>query len=184
MTFQVRRIGPDEGDRLRRARLAALADQPRDATITLARTEQFSEDHWAEAARANASGSLQATFFAVADRNGGDSDGATDGEVDAGATDGEVVGLVGAYANQGGTVNLGGLWSAPGYRDVGVADALLDAVSTWALASGHSRLRRWVLARNEHSIAFYERTGFRATGETMPYEPDPRLEQIETILDL
>lgn len=165
MTFQVRRIGPDEGARLREVRLAALADQPRDANITLARTEQLSEDHWAEAAQANASGSAQATFFAVDDAD-------------------EVVGLVGAYANQGGTVNLVGLWSAPGFRDVGVAEALLDAVKTWAIGGGHARLRRWVLARNEHAMAFAERTGFRATGETMPYEPDPRLEQIETVLEI
>ena len=34
--------------------------------------------------------------------------------------------------NQGGTVNLVGLWSAPGFRDVGVAEALLDEVRTWA----------------------------------------------------
>lgn len=164
VTFEVRRIRADEGATLRDVRLAGLADQPNDATITLARTREFSEDHWAEAALANSSGALQATFFAE------------DG--------GEVVGLVGAYANQGGTVNLVGLWSAPGHRDIGVAEALLEAVRAWAVGNGHKRLRRWVVTRNEHAIAFYERTGFRATGESMPYEPDPRLEQVETILDL
>lgn len=174
VTFRVRRIAPDEGPRLRAARLAALADQPSDATITLARTEQFSDDHWSEAAEANASGGLQATFFAVV---GGPPDGAADAED-------EVVGLVGAYANQGGTVNLVGLWSAPGHRDVGVAEALLAAVRDWAIEHGHRRLRRWVVARNEFAVSFYERTGFRATGASMPYEPDPRLEQVETILDL
>jgi GNAT superfamily N-acetyltransferase len=175
VTFRVRRIGPGEGGRLRAARLAALADQPSDATITLARTEQFSDDHWSEAAEANASGGLQATFFAVVGAGEGD-DGDGDGEV--------VVGLVGAYANQGGTVNLVGLWSAPGHRDVGVAEALLDAVRAWATEHGHRRLRRWVVARNEHAVEFYERTGFKATGASMPYEPDPRLEQVETVLDL
>lgn len=173
VTFRVRRIGADEGDRLRAARLAALADQPRDATITLARTEQFSDDHWSEAAQANASGGLQATFFAV-----------TGGEAGADGAEETVVGLVGAYANQGGTVNLVGLWSAPGHRDVGVAEALLDAVRSWATEHGHRRLRRWVVARNEHAVEFSERTGFRATGASMPYEPDPRLEQVETVLDL
>jgi ribosomal protein S18 acetylase RimI-like enzyme len=164
--FSVRRIRPDEGDRLRAARLAALTDQPSEATITLARTQRFPDQHWDDAAETNASGGLQATFFATS----------TD--------DAEVVGLVGAYGNQGGTVNLVGLWSAPGFRDVGVAESLLDAVRTWAVDNGYERLRRWVVTRNEHSIAFYERTGFRATGASMPYEPDPRLEQVETILDL
>ena len=105
----MRRIRPEEGDRLRAARLAALTDQPSEATITLARTQRFPDQHWADAAETNASGGLQATFFAV-------------------TPDEEVVGLVGAYGNQGGTVNLVGLWSAPGFRDVGVAGALLDEV--------------------------------------------------------
>ena len=40
--------------------------------------------------------------------------------------------MLGAYTLTGGIVTLVGLWSGPGYRDVGVADALLDAVADWA----------------------------------------------------
>lgn len=160
--------------------MAALEDEPRDASITLTRTARLSEDHWSDAAEANSAGGLQATFFAIAS----DYEGHPVAGVPTGRGDEWVVGLVGAYANQDGTVNLVGLWSAPGYRDVGVAESLLDAVRRWASEHGHHRLRRWVVARNEYAIAFYERTGFRATGATMPYEQDPRLEQVETVLDL
>jgi len=162
----VRRLRPDEGELLRATRLAALADAPGDATTTLARAEAHDADHWSEAAAANASGPLHATFFAdVADRE-------------------HPVGMVGAYANRDGAVNVVGLWSAPGFRDIGVADDLLDAVANWARDSGADRLRLWVVERNEFARRFYETQGFQATGAVMPYEPAPKMRQVEMILDL
>lgn len=161
----VRRLRPDEGPVLRAVRLAALADAPGDATTTLARAEAHADDHWTEAALANASGPLQATFFAeVADRA-------------------EPVGVVGAYANRDG-VNLFGLWSAPGHRDVGVADGLIAAVASWARSVGATRLRLWVVERNEYARRFYEGQGFGPTGRAMPYELDPKLRQVEMALQL
>jgi GNAT superfamily N-acetyltransferase len=167
-TFAIRRILPHEGPRLRAARLSALADQPGEATTNLARSRALGDDHWADAASANASGGSQATFFAdaVAD------------------PDGPAVGLIGAYANRDGVVNLVALWSGPGFRDIGVAEALLDAVAEWSRDSGASRVRRWVLERNEHTRAFYERYGFAATGAEMPFEPQPSINQLEMVLDL
>jgi GNAT superfamily N-acetyltransferase len=163
--FAVRRIRADEGPRLRSIRLAALADAPGDATTTLARAEARSDDHWAEAAVANASGGLQATFFAEP----------ADGD------DAEPVGLLGAYANESGIVNLVGLWSAPGHRDVGVASALLAAVADWARTIGADRLRMWVVERNEFAKAFYLAEGFEPTGAAIPYELDPRLRQVAMV---
>jgi GNAT superfamily N-acetyltransferase len=168
--FVVRRIRADEGPTLRSIRLAALADAPGDATTTLARAEARSDDHWHEAAAANASGGLQATFFAeVAPADG------------AAAGDAEPVGLIGAYANESGIVNLVGLWSAPGHRDVGVASALIDAVATWARTIGADRLRMWVVERNEFAKAFYLQEGFEPTGASIPYELDPRLAQVAMV---
>ncbi len=162
----IRRVRADDGPRLRATRLAALADSPGDATTTLERAEARDDDHWADAAAANASGPLQATLLAeVDDRT-------------------EPVGMVGAYANRDGVVNVVGLWSAPGHRDVGVAEALLDALGAWARASGHRRLRLWVVERNEFARRFYEGRGFEATGATMPYEPDPRIRQCEMLFEL
>ena len=162
----VRRLRPDEGPVLRAVRLAALADSPGDSTTTLARTQAHDDDHWSEAAAANASGPLHATFLAEGD----DRD--------------EPVGVVGAYANRDGVANLFGLWSAPGYRDVGVADDLIGAVAGWAREVGAKRLRLWVVERNEYARRFYEGQGFGPTGQAMPFEPDPRLRQVEMVLEL
>lgn len=159
----VRRLRSDEGKTLRAVRLAALADAPGDSTTTLARAEAHSVDHWETAAAANASGPLQATFLAEAEADGVD----------------EPVGMVGAYANRDGVVNVVGLWAAPGHRDVGVAPALLDAVGRWGRANQAHRLRIWVVERNEFAQRFYESVGFAATGEVMPYEPQPKLRQVE-----
>ena len=92
--------------------------------------------------------------------------------------DGEPVGLIGAYANETGIVNLVGLWSAPGHRDVGVASALLTAVAEWAATIGADRLRMWVVERNEYAKAFYLNEGFEPTGATIPYALDPRLKPV------
>jgi GNAT superfamily N-acetyltransferase len=171
--FAVRRIRPDEGPTLRAIRLASLAEAPGDATTTLARAEARSDDHWVEAAIANASGVLQATFLAEASDEHGD---AVEGE--------RPVGLVGAYANETGIVNLVGLWSAPGHRDVGVAPALLDAAAEWARSVGGDRLRIWVVDRNEYAKDFYLAQGFEPTGATIPYELDPCLEQVAMVRTL
>lgn len=167
--FAVRRIRADEGPRLRSIRLAALADAPGDATTTLARAESRGDDHWLEAAAANSSGGLQATFFAESL------------DADGNLVDDEPVGLIGAYANESGIVNLVGLWSAPGHRDVGVASALLAAVAEWAQTIGADRLRMWVVERNEFAKAFYRNEGFEPTGATIPYELDPRLNQVAMV---
>lgn len=169
-SFAVRRIRADEGPRLRSIRLAALADAPGDATTTLSRAEARGADHWDEAAVANASGGLQATFFAEPT--------APDGTVDGRE---EPCGLLGAYANESGIVNLVGLWSAPGYRDVGVATALLTAVAEWAQTIGADRLRMWVVERNDFARAFWLKEGFEPTGARIPYELDPRLDQVAMV---
>lgn len=171
--FQVRRIRSDEAELLRDLRLAALADAPGDATTTLARARAHDLHHWHEAAVANSSGPLHATFVA-------------DDLEPAPGDDGHLgVGMVGAYSNADGTVNVVGLWSAPGHRDVGVADALLDAVTTWARAEARARrLRLWVVERNRYAREFYEGRGFRATGSEIPYQPDPRIRQLEMVLAL
>ena len=71
--------------------------------------------------------------------------------------------------------------SAPGFRDVGVAPALLDAVAGWARTIGADRLRMWVVERNEFAKAFYLNEGFEPTGATIPYELDPRINQVAMV---
>ncbi len=155
----VRRIAADDGPLLRRVRLAAIADSPGAFTSTLDQAEAHDDHHWEAAADLNATGASQATFFAEAD--------------------GAVVGMLGAYIMGEGVVTLVGLWSAPGYRDIGVADALLDSLAEWAIRSGALQLRLWVVDRNEHARRFYEGRGFTVTGETMPYELDTSIQEVE-----
>ncbi len=176
--FSVRRIRADEGPVLRAVRLEALADAPGDATTTLGRTQALDDDHWISAAAANASGGLQATFFAEASPE------VPDERLVESGSDRFVVGMVGAYANRDGVVNVVGLWSAPGFRDIGVATALLGATATWARGSGGTRLRMWVVERNEFARRFYESEGFVATGQAMAYELEPRIRQVEMLLAL
>jgi GNAT superfamily N-acetyltransferase len=162
---RIRRIEPVDGELLRHTRLRAIADQPGDTTATLGQTEGLSDEHWARAAEANASGGTQATFFAVDD--------------DADAAD--AAGMVGAYVMADHVATMVGLWSAPGYRDIGVGVALLEQVADWATRSGADQLRMWVVERNEHSRRFYEEHGFAASGQTMPYELDPRVTEVEML---
>lgn len=163
--MRIRRIEPADAPLLRRTRLRAVADQPGDTTATLGQTEALTDEHWARAAEANASGGTQATFFAVDDD--ADPEGA--------------VGMVGSYVLGDHIATMVGLWSAPGYRDIGVGDALLEAVVAWATSSGADQLRIWVVERTEHSRRFYEERGFVASGETMPYELDPRVTEVEML---
>ena len=166
--MRIRRIEPADGPLLCRTRLHAIADQPGDTTATLGQTEALTAEHWARAAEANASGSTQATFFAVDD-----------------AVDPEgAVGMVGAYIMGDRVATMVGLWSAPGYRDIGVGEALLETVVAWATSSGADQLRMWVVERNEHSRRFYEEHRFKASGETMPYELDPRVTEVEMLRSL
>lgn len=160
----VRRIAAADGPLLRRTRLAAIADTPTSFLTSLEQAKARTDEQWAEAAVAHAAGASQATFFAV--------------------DDDEVVGMIGAYMMVGGVANLVGLWSAPGYRDSGVADALLNTVADWATRSGGRHLRLWVVGQNEDARRFYIRHGFEPTGATVPYEPDPSVVQIELIRPL
>ena len=122
--FQVRRIGGQEGELLRELRLAALADAPGDAATTLQRAQAHDLRHWQDAAVANSSGPLQATF-------------------------------------------------------------VLEAVATWARGeAGARRLRIWVVERNAHARLYYEGQGFRSTGTEIPYQPEPRIRQLEMVRDL
>lgn len=205
--IRVRRILASDGPLLRQTRLAALADRPGDSTTTVAQAEAHPAEHWDRAASANASGGTQATFFAVEDPTddepptpGAAPDEVVIGMVGAYAMPDGVATMVGlwttgeyrATGDDGGggspasdadpdTVIVG-LWAAPGHRDVGVADVLVEAVADWARDSGADRVRLWVVERNEYARRFYESKGFEATGASMPYEPAPSIQQVEMTL--
>ncbi len=159
MDVAVRRIRDGDGPRLRSLRLASLRDAPSDFSATLADAEALSDDRWAEIAAGNASGSNQAIWIAE--------------------VDGEPVGVLAAFRTFDDVVTLTSLWAAPGFRQVGVAEALVAEATTWAAAGPGHTLRLWMRERNDRVQAFYLDLGFEPTGQSMAYEPDPRQREVE-----
>ncbi|MGA8532713.1 MAG: GNAT family N-acetyltransferase [Candidatus Tumulicola sp.] len=62
--------------------------------------------------------------------------------------------------NPEGAVELISMWVAPPARSKRVADALVDAVLSWAHEQGIHKVSLDVVESNERAIAFYRRLGF------------------------
>lgn len=65
---------------------------------------------------------------------------------------------------------LEAMWVAPEWRGKGVAEALVDAVLSWSRANGATSVTLRVFDANLAARSFYERVGFRRTGQ---WEPHP-----------
>ncbi|WP_241982855.1 GNAT family N-acetyltransferase [Cryobacterium sp. TMT1-2-1] len=80
---------------------------------------------------------------------------------------------------------LVGVYVAPGYRggEVGVTDALLRAIEAWARTES-GRLFLHVHEDNARARTAYERRGFTATGEALPYNLDPGRNELEMVKEL
>lgn len=76
---------------------------------------------------------------------------------------------------KGDALYLGMLTVAPEHQDRGLGRYLLDAAEAVAWKQGCRRLTMTVLPQRTELIAWYERRGYRATGETQPFpSDDPR----------
>lgn len=99
---------------------------------------------------------------------------------------GRWVGTMGGYVpdSQTGPL-LVGVYVAPEWRGrrAGVADALLGAVEDWARTEGR-QLTLHVHEDNDRARAFYERHGYSATGQTMPYSLDASKQELEMVKHL
>ena len=80
---------------------------------------------------------------------------------------------------------LVGVYVAPGYRGskAGVTDALLAAIEAWA-GTESDRLFLHVHEDNARARTAYERRGFAATGEALPYNLDPSRSELEMVKQL
>ncbi|MFZ7086892.1 GNAT family N-acetyltransferase [Curtobacterium sp. RRHDQ10] len=161
--FTVRGTLPDDWREVRSLRLHALADTPIAFGETLAAARLHSEDVW----RSRAARDLQehSTLLVAIDRTGTWA-GTMGGVVD-GLPDDPLPMLVGVFVE-------------PAFRGrrVGVADALLTAVETWAAGEGPA-LTLHVREDNPRAIAFYESRGFVRTGVTLPYPLAPGSRELE-----
>jgi len=146
--------GPDDWERVRALRLAALAGAPDAFGSTLSREAPQPASWW----RGRLAATDRVTLLAVSDR--GDAT-----MVDAGM-------VAGGPHDEGGTdAGLYGMWVAPEHRGTGVSTALIQRVIDWARASGYRRMLLDVADQNRTAIACYERNGFRPTGRRSALPP-------------
>ena len=66
----------------------------------------------------------------------------------------------GFLSEDGGTVEIGGMWVRPALRRSGIGLGLLGAVCEWARERGAGRARLWVRSGNDPARLLYERAGF------------------------
>jgi GNAT superfamily N-acetyltransferase len=74
------------------------------------------------------------------------------------------------------TLWLYGMYVTPRARGTGVAEQLVEVVTDWARDQGVSSLYLHVAAPMIRARAFYERVGFRPTGDVILMERDPGIE--------
>jgi len=160
----IRRITLDDLDVFRDVRLRALRDSPSAFGSTYEAEASRPRDQWLDRVSRSATSSERAMFLAY------------DGD--------ECVGLAGCVEDDlGADRQLISMWVAPTHRGTDTAKALIDAVLTWAEQTGARRVGLWVTRGNDRAKRFYERTGFRVTGDVQPLPSDPCKEEIRMVRD-
>jgi GNAT superfamily N-acetyltransferase len=82
-------------------------------------------------------------------------------------------------------VHLMAMWVHPAIRGTGAAEELVAAVVDWAESQGARLVRLNVMQPNHRARRFYERVGFRATGNGSIRERDGSIElQMERVINL
>ena len=104
------------------------------------------------------------------------------------APDGPLLGTVWLEPAEPGVWYLGMLTIKPDLQDRQLGRALLEAGEAYAGAKGAKRIRMTVVSVRDTLIAWYERRGYAATGETKPFPYDneqfglPRVPDLEFIV--
>jgi len=157
---EVRRATAEQWPTVKQIRLQALADTPWAFASTLARETALDDEAWQQRVGRGA------WFLARAD----------DGIVGlvAGVSDNDV-----SEARQ-----LVGMWVCAEWRSTETGEALVQAVRRWASDDAASALTLWVAATNPRARRFYERLGFRDTGDRQPLPSTPAVQELRMSLDL
>ncbi|HET6911639.1 MAG TPA: GNAT family N-acetyltransferase [Mycobacteriales bacterium] len=158
----IRRVRPDDVDLFRQVRLRALADAPSAFGSTYAAERALPRAHWVDrTTRAAASGDL-AVFLAFDDT--------------------DCVGLAGGKEDDlGADRQLISMWVDASHRGTAVAAGLVDAVVEWARGGGARSIGLWVTRGNDRAQSFYERMGFKVTGDVQPLPSDPCKDEIRML---
>jgi GNAT superfamily N-acetyltransferase len=149
----IRQLESDDWERLRDARLRALASDSDAFLVTVDDARKFPDERWREHAEPT---DRKATFvYERAD------------VFDA---------IVGAFVgDDAATVYLVGMWVAPDLRGGGVARQLVERVVAWSRGHGRSRILLSVESNNGRAARFYEKCGFAELVKPppLPYAPRP-----------
>jgi GNAT superfamily N-acetyltransferase len=159
-TLSIRHCGPDDWRDLRAIRLEALADTPDAYGSTYEESSRWSDAQWKKAA--------SSWQYYLADR------------------DGRVVGMISGGLNDAypGTRWLYGMYVTPSERGTGTAAQLVRAIDDWASAHGVDEVYLHVTTTVPRARAFYERIGFRPTGESFQMQRDSSLTLITMVQHL
>jgi RimJ/RimL family protein N-acetyltransferase len=133
----VTRVDPEEWQRLRAVRLAALAESPEMFGSNLAKEQAFDEAEWRRRA------ARPATFLAT--------------------RDGVDVGMAGVYELDDGW-SVMGMWLAPTARGTGALEALVNACESVAQDAGATAVTLGVMEDNPRGRRAYLRLGYEFTG--------------------
>jgi RimJ/RimL family protein N-acetyltransferase len=162
----IRRVTADDTDVYRDVRLRALQDAPEAFASTYDAEAVRPRSMWLERVERCSTGSDYAIFLAFGD-------------------DGSCVGLAGTYDDDyGADRQLVSMWVDPRVRGSTVASDLVGTVVAWCRDGGKRTLSLWVTRGNDRAQRFYERLGFRVTGEVQPLPSDPCRDEIRMLLEL
>lgn len=156
----VRRADSVDWQALKTIRLESLFDTPEAYGSTFADSSTWPDARWRQVTH-------EWTFF-LAER------------------DDQVIGLAsGGFNDQRpGTAWMYGMYVTPGARGTGVAELLVGAVGMWALAQGFNQLYLHVTTSVTRARAFYEKVGFRWTGDTISMDRDPSISLVTMVREL
>jgi GNAT superfamily N-acetyltransferase len=149
-----------DAERLREARLRALADSPDFFGSSYEREVAFPPDKWVERL-SNPAGQ----WFAA-------------------TAEGGIVGLVSGLEEHPGHVHLLSMWVDPAARGTGVGTRLAAEVIAWARAREAVEIGLWAVDHNRAARALYARLGFVPSGQVMALPSNPALMESHYLLSL
>lgn len=168
MGYRVRALSAKEWRQLRELRLAALADPLASVAFVTgyAWAAEQPESYWRRRAAAG--------------------EGRDDSVIVIGEdiSNGDWVGMVAVQREGAADAELLSVYVRPEHRGTGLAAELVKAAATWVWAApGAQTLRLWVHQDNRRAEAFYQRMGFRRTGNSKPLTHQPGCWVYEMELD-
>lgn len=139
----IRQLAPDDWERFRDIRLAALLDAPSAFGSTYAQSVVYTEHIWR-------SRLTTAAMFAAEES-------------------GRLIGIAGGLPPQAGdTALLISMWVDPIERGRGIGEMLVNRVAQWARDEEFLSIKLWVTVGNGAAERLYARCGFGPTGEIQP----------------